>query len=439
MSTDEWGNLLPMNIKQINTLHRAGARFCTDTRNINKGDIFIALEGESFDGNAFVEAALESGAAAVIGKIGKSTLQSDRILFVEDPLKTLQDLALEYRETLNIPVIGITGSNGKTTTKELIYAVLSQKYKVSATRGNLNNHIGVPLTLLGIQNDAEIAIIEMGANHIGEIRQLCKIALPDHGIITNIGKAHLEGFGGYAGVIRAKSELYNHLREDLGKVFVNSGDALLMRLSEGINRITYGSSSKLNAEVDNKDFFIKLEWSSGPGYGTRTETNLSGSYNLTNILAAASIGIYFDVPWTVIVQAISNYTPKNNRSEIRKTSRNTLLLDAYNANPSSMELSLENFDGLKGDKKWAILGDMLELGDEAEQEHRQILDKAKKMDFEKLILVGPVFLSISEGEIPAFDKVEACHDWLRDNQPENRFILLKGSRGIRLEHLLDLL
>lgn len=433
------GYLFEGKMEKIRSLHLNGAGVSTDTRRLDPGDIFFALKGKQFNGNRFIREALEKGAALAVADDPEFAEESDRVMLVEDSLKTLQDLARDYRHELEIPVIGITGSNGKTTTKELVHEVLKKKFRVQATQGNLNNHIGVPLTVLGLSKETEIAVVEMGANHVGEIAQLCSIAMPDHGLITNIGKAHLEGFGGYSGVIKAKSELYSHLRKDYGRVFVNSRDALLMRLSEGIRRTTYGPGGIVDAEVIPRNQHISIRWTSGPGSDTTTDVELSGTYNLQNILAAACTGLFFEVPWKDIASALSAYKARNNRSEIRKTESNTLLLDAYNANPSSMELSLRNFQGLEGNRKWAILGDMLELGADAEEEHRKILELARDMKFKQLLLVGPVFCDIAGSQDLSFQKVEDCAEWLEKNKPEDAFILLKGSRGIRIEYLVEYL
>ncbi|HRY98081.1 MAG TPA: UDP-N-acetylmuramoyl-tripeptide--D-alanyl-D-alanine ligase [Bacteroidales bacterium] len=424
---------------RIYTIFRQGARVTIDSRQVRKGDLFFALRGENLDGNAYAAQALEAGAALAICDNLSLAPDHPACLVVEDSLKALQDLAVRYREDLTIPVLGITGSNGKTTTKELVTQVLSQKYRVTATQGNLNNHIGVPLTLLSIPSDAEIAIVEMGANHPGEIRELCSLARPTAGLITNIGKAHLGGFGGFGGVVQAKSELYASLRGNMGTVFVHAGDPLLMRLSEGMRRELYGPGTQIDARLAGAGLTLSMEFLGNGAESGHIDTQLSGSYNLPNLLAAAAIGRHFDVPWALIAHALSSYAPKNNRSEIRKSASNTLILDAYNANPSSMEASLLHFSALGGDHKWAILGDMLELGEEAEDEHRRILELALSMELERLVLVGPVFSRVADARDAVFADTRSCRAWLKEHAPSEALVLLKGSRGIHLEDLLDLM
>lgn len=428
-----------METEKLYRAFRNGAGISIDTRTLQKGDIYFALKGDSYDGNEFAQEALNKGAAYVVCDNVKYISKSDQSIILADTLQQLQALAMRYRDALSIPVIAITGSNGKTTTKELIAAVLSRKYHIWATKGNLNNHIGVPLTILSIPGDAEIAIIEMGANHPGEIDTLCKIANPDYGIITNIGRAHLEGFGGYGGVIRTKGELFSHLRKNLGTVFVNAEDALLMRLSEGLSRVCYGEDTSVDGIASNVEYFTALDWTKGPGAHSRTKTNLSGLYNLPNILAAACIGLHFDVEWKDISNALSDYTPRNQRSEIRKTEQNTLLIDAYNANPSSMRASIDSFNQLQGANKWLILGDMLELGEESFNEHKEILDFVRNLKIPNILLVGPIFTALAKERFIGFPDTDGCKAWLKDHPIKNALILLKASRGIHLENLLEIL
>lgn len=419
---------------------------CTDTRDIKPNSIFFALKGDNFNANEFAGQALNAGCAlAVIDE--EKYKKDERYFLVKDVLSTLQQLANYHRKQLKIPIIAITGTNGKTTSKELVNAVLSEKYKVLATKGNLNNHIGVPLTLLGITNEHEIAIIEMGANHQGEIALLCSIAQPYYGMITNIGKAHLEGFGGYEGVIKAKSEMYNFIKQNVGKLFVNADNHLLMELSQGIDRITFGSSK--NADFIGKYIesnpFVKLK------YKPKTDiqnidatpiiaTHLIGSYNFENILAAACIGHYFKLSEEQIKNGLESYVPSNNRSQIIQTKNNFLLLDAYNANPSSMKAAIENFAEMDRPNKMVILGDMLELGSESKKEHDAVIALLKQKNISNAILVGPFFKEAGK-QINAltFNNSDEVVDHLKKNTIKNATILIKGSRGIKLEKIIEAL
>jgi UDP-N-acetylmuramoyl-tripeptide--D-alanyl-D-alanine ligase len=431
------GLFIQMEITTLYQHFRAGAGIATDSRKVKPGDLFFALKGESFDGNRFAMDALARGALLAICDNKEDLPEHPGLMKVDDSLAALQELAIRYRSDLEIPILGITGSNGKTTTKELVSAVLATHYKVSFTQGNLNNHIGVPLTILSIPADAEIAVVEMGANHPGEIRDLCRIARPDAGIITNIGKAHLEGFGGFGGVVQAKSELYASLRQTMGTVFVNAGDPLLMRLSEGIHRVLYGEGTDIDARPSEGGMTLSLELTGAAFSGGHLKTLLYGDYNLPNILAALAIGHQYGLTFGEMAAAIEAYEPRNNRSEVRDTGKNTLILDAYNANPSSMEASLRNFASLQGGSKWAVLGDMLELGEESEEEHHRILQYARGLALDRLVLVGPVFFGLAGKEDMAFADTSTCTNWLRDHNPHNALILMKGSRGIHLENLIE--
>lgn len=415
---------------------------CTDSRKILPHSIFFALSGSNFDGNQFAEGALQNGCKyAVVDK--PEYCKDKRFLLVPDVLKSLQDLAIMHRKQFTIPVIGITGTNGKTTTKELITAVLRKKYNLISTQGNLNNHIGVPLTVLQIQHSTEIAIVEMGANHIGEIAQLCSIAQPTHGIITNIGKAHLEGFGSYEGVIKAKNELYQYIQFSNGQLFVNNNDSLLMQLSENVKRITYG----YKPDGDMVFQFLPAHPYATIQAITQTlqnkvmlQSKLVGNYNNTNIAAAATIGNFFKVNINDIEEAVSNYTPTNNRSQIIKTKTNEIILDAYNANPSSMMVALDNFFQMTHSKKIAILGDMLELGEKSKQEHIAIVEQILKNNIESIILVGPVFSEIAASRgIKNFLTSEEAKNYIQQHPIENALILIKGSRGIKMEIIADVL
>ena len=429
-----------MTIEQLYLLFLQHSEIVTDSRQVTTGSLFFALKGDRFDGNEYAQMALEHGASFAVIDDSRYYLD-DRTFLVEDVLATLQQLANHHRKQFRIPVLAITGTNGKTTTKELIFAVLSRKYKTLATTGNLNNHIGVPLTLLKITRETEIAIIEMGANHPGEIDALCNIAEPTHGIITNIGKAHLEGFGGFEGVVRTKTELYRYLGSCQGIAFVNTGNPILAGHSEGLNIIPYDTS--LSNITENKIhpgqpcLTVEAEID---GMKLSVATRLFGRYNAENIVAAACIGHYFEVGTGDIKEAIESYRPVNNRSQVVQTRFNLLILDMYNANPSSMELALKDFAGSSHEKKTLILGDMLELGNECDNEHQLILDLIEKLKFDDVYLVGPVFTRLNrKREWICFQDSELAKMWLDFHRILNNTILLKGSRGIKLEILVDLL
>ena len=399
----------------------------TDTRNIRKNTIFFALKGNNFNGNTFAEQALKLGASyAVVDE--KEFQTNDRILLVADVLKALQELANFHRKQLQIPIIGLTGSNGKTTTKELIHVVLSKKFNTIATKGNLNNHIGVPLTLLSMTDKTELGIVEMGANHQKEIEFLCTICEPDFGYITNFGKAHLEGFGGIEGVIKGKSELYTFLKTNQKTAFVNANDAIQVEKTKEIKSVSFTTEAIKFVEVNP---FVKLS------YGNTTiQSNLIGKYNFTNIAAAITIGTYFKISETAIKEAIESYVPANNRSQILTTKHNTIILDAYNANPSSMQVALENFDTLKAPSKVVILADMFELGKESVQEHQAIVDLATAFNFDETYFVGENF-HIAKTNKAQFKTYQEFEDFLKKNPLKNHSILIKGSRGMRLERILE--
>jgi len=419
---------------------------CTDTREIKKGSLFFALKGDNFNANQFAEKALKEGCSlAIIDELQYK--KDDRYVLVADVLTTLQQLANYHRKQITIPVIAITGTNGKTTSKELINAVLSEKFKVLATKGNLNNHIGVPLTLLQIKKEHELAIIEMGANHQGEIAALCKIAEPTFGMITNIGKAHLEGFGGAEGVIKAKNELYQYIGQHHGKLFVNADNELLMKLSAQLDKITFGIGKEASYQgvlVDSNPF-VKLKCKSNEDKQSLTEKNpietaLIGKYNFENILAAACIGHYFNVSEQQIKNGLEKYVPSNNRSQVMQTKKNLVLLDAYNANPSSMNAAIENFAQMDRPEKLVILGDMLELGEESEKEHKQILELLRQRNILKAILVGPHFMKAANSPFTTLFKTsEEALKYLKQFPVNNTTVLVKGSRGIKLEKLVEAL
>ncbi len=419
---------------------------CTDTRDIKSGSIFFALKGDNFNANQFAEQALNAGCSiAVIDE--EKYKKDERYILVNDVLTTLQKLANYHRKQLSIPIIAITGTNGKTTSKELLNAVLSQKYKVLATKGNLNNHIGVPLTLLNIKPEHEIAIIEMGANHQGEIAMLCAIAEPDFGIITNIGKAHLEGFGGFEGVVKTKNELYHFIKQKGGKLFVNMDNKLLQQLSEDINKITFGTSSTIDftGKLIDSNPYVKLKYKAKNDKQSIDDkpiinTQLIGNYNFENILAAACIGHYFDVSEEQIKNGLENYIPDNNRSQVMQTQSNLLLLDAYNANPSSMNAAIENFAQMQQPNKMVILGDMLELGIDSAKEHDAIVNLLKQKNISKAILVGPFFMESGKlMNVKTFATSDEVVNYLRQNPVKNTTVLIKGSRGIKLEKVVEVL
>lgn len=405
----------------------------------------FALRGERFDGNRFAVKALENGAAyAVVDDSQLADLPG--MLMVEDTLKSLQELARHHRRQLEIPIIALTGSNGKTTTKELMAAVMGSHYPLQYTRGNLNNHIGVPLSLLSISSDAEVAIIEMGANHQGEIDQLSRIAEPTHGLITNVGKAHLEGFGGEEGVRKGKSELYRYLAESKGVAFVNLSEPHLLDLSAPVSkRIFYkedevcrNSGPFYSVRCIKTEPFVVAEFLGEDGQLIEIASQLIGRYNFNNVMTAIVIGWYFKVPCDKIKKAIESYTPANNRSQLVKLDSNTLILDAYNANPSSMNQALLTFQAMQGEKKVAILGDMLELGAESEQAHREITLLAKQIPNIQLILVGPYFAkAAAEQGIQHFEGAEQLANWFANQTFEQTLILIKGSRGMALERILS--
>ena len=417
----------------------AGGQVCTDTRKIKAGDIFFALKGPSFDGNQYALKALESGAlCAVVDDPAVAT--DDRFVLVEDVLTTLQNLGTYHRRQLGIPILAITGSNGKTTTKELLHAVLSADRKTGATAGNFNNHIGVPLTLLSFTSDLEFGIVEMGANHQKEIAALSRIAEPDYGLITNIGLAHLEGFGGPEGVKKGKGELFDYLRESGGTIFCWTDSQDLEDLVGDYGRvIRYGSSGLATGQSIDEAQFATMDISLAGAESTRLQSQLIGSYNVPNMLAAAAVGLHFGVTPDSIIKAIEGYHPDNNRSEWKRIGSNDFVLDAYNANPSSVRAALKNFKALERANKIIVLGDMLELGEFSEQEHRDIAIQALDSGADLVVLVGPLFEAVKqEGALYFNNSVEAGADLARRNLKDST-LLIKGSRGIALEKVVEAL
>lgn len=424
-----------METLQLYELFKKHPIVCTDSRKIIPNSIFFALKGENFNGNTFAEKAITLGAAySIVDE--KEYATKPNIIYVEDTLIALQQLANHHRNQFSIPIIGITGSNGKTTTKELIYTVLSQKYNTLATTGNLNNHIGVPLTLLNLNKQHEVAIIEMGANHTKEIEFLCEIAAPNFGIITNIGKAHIEGFGSYEGVIKTKSELYSAIKTTKGILFVNKDDELLVDLSNNNNCVYYGKTADFcNATLLATTPFLKLKWKA-----KTINTQLYGNYNFPNILAAICIGTYFKVADDAIIKAIANYTSTNNRSQLVKTGSNLIYLDAYNANPTSMNAAIATFIEQTNQNKLMVLGDMLELGAISAEEHQLIIEKAIAAKINTLFVgknFGALAHKYKNGTVHFFENNLKAADWIKATNVTNATILIKGSRGIQLEKIVE--
>ena len=427
---------------------RAGNNPCTDSRQAKPGDIFFALQGDHFDGNRFAAHALAAGCSlAVIDDPDYEV--SDRCLVVEDVLDTLQSLSLAYRQQFDFPVIGITGSNGKTTTKELLHAVLLKSYTTIASKGNLNNHIGVPLTLLSFDKQMEMAIVEMGANHRGEIANLSKIAQPTHGLITNIGKAHLEGFGSIEQVAAAKAELYHYLADHQGTFFLNNDNPWLADLNRDINTISYGQATDnhLTGQMNQSFPFVHMTFMVNKDFGYARAGNsgsikskLTGAYNFENIMAALTTGLFFGVPTGHIIEAIESYVPVNHRSQVVQTDHNTVIMDAYNANPTSMIAALENLSQFRDQKKAVLLGDMLELGDYATEEHQKVVEKVNQENVDLRIFVGSHFLSLLDDKederTQVFTHVDEAAKWLSDHPLKGYYILVKGSRTIRMEETL---
>jgi UDP-N-acetylmuramoyl-tripeptide--D-alanyl-D-alanine ligase len=408
----------------------------TDTRKLKTGDIFFALKGDHFNGNAFAEQAIAAGAAyAVIDEAGFEI--PGKTILVADVLTALQELAGYHRAKFTIPFLAITGSNGKTTTKELIHAVLSTEFNTYTTEGNLNNHIGVPLTLLKIKTDAQLAVIEMGANHLGEIAGYCVYAQPTHGLITNCGKAHLEGFGSIEGVRKGKGELYDHLRATNGTAFVMWDYDYLREMSKGISGvIKYGAGdAQVTGRIQKNDPLLEVEITGGLDPVTIV-TQLVGEYNLPNVLAAVTVGKFFNVPEAKIKKAIEAYRPSNSRSQMLEKGSNKIILDAYNANPSSMKLAIENFARLQAPEKVMILGAMAELGKESVQEHQAIVELIRQYDWKNVVLVGGDFLNVDQPYLRLPDAA-AAKNWLKDQHFENTYLLVKGSRSMAMEKVLE--
>ncbi len=424
---------------------KAGQKICTDTRKLEPGSVFFALKGGNFNANEFAQKAIDAGCSLAVVDEEKH-VTNDKIVLTANVLKALQALATHHRRQFKIPFLAITGSNGKTTNKELINAVLSKKYNTLATAGNLNNHIGVPLTLLNLKQEHEFAIIEMGANHQNEIDELCHIAEPDFGLITNIGKAHMEGFGGVEGIKKGKSELYRYIKTKNGKVFVNGDDDVLYELAFNNDKITYGC--KKLYDVIGKDCTtaetVSMKFTTR--YGEKDfnklpliNTRIVGAYNFINCLAASCVGNYFKVEDEDIKTALENYLPNMNRSQLVKTGRNTILLDAYNANPNSMFAAIENFANYKAEKKLLLLGDMFELGEYSLEEHQKIVTLLQEKKLKDVVLVGEEFYKLNADKFKQFKTTQECLSYLKELNVSENTVLIKGSRGMKMEILQEAL
>lgn len=434
-----------MLIDQLYQIYKEFPKVCTDTRQISKDCLFFALKGDNFNGNSFADQALEAGAKYVVIDDPEFYKEDPAYILLEDVLSSLQDLARFHRKHLKMPFIGITGTNGKTTSKELLNSVLSQKYHTYATKGNLNNHIGVPLTILSLTEDIEIAIVEMGANHVHEIEFLCGISNPTHGFITNVGKAHLEGFGSFEGVMQAKGELYDYLNANQGQIYIQGDNEYLLQMAANRNLkdvIYYGFTEKnqIQGGLVVADPFLTIFWKNkDDAVRQEVKTNLTGAYNIENMLAAVALGKTFGLSTEQINAGLGNYVPQNNRSQISKTDKNTIIADYYNANASSMAAALGNLDVIQADRKVAILGDMFEMGDQSEVEHRKVIEKAKSLNLDRLIFVGKAFYAQRDDQASYFESTDALKENLVENPLDDYLILLKASRGMAFEKLMEVL
>lgn len=439
-----FNKFLNMDIQSLYQIYKQYPNITTDTRKIEKDSIFFALKGANFNGNTFAEKALEMGAKYVV--IDEETYRKgDAYILVDDVLKTLQQLANYHRHQLHIPIIGVTGTNGKTTTKELLYAVVSQKYKAYATKGNLNNHIGVPLTLLAIDDSIELAIIEMGANHLEEIAFLCGIAEPTHGLISNVGKAHLEGFGSFEGVKKTKGELYDWLQDHQGVLFLQADNPHLKEMASArkiADIITYGFSegNDVIGKLLKANPLLQIEWQKkGAAESYVVDTQLTGSYNTENFLAAIAVGLHFGISSEAINRGIEGYTPTNNRSQIMKTAHNTLICDYYNANATSMAAALDNIRIIEADKKAIVLGDMFELGAESFEEHKKIVENVRAIPADRKIFVGKEFFAHRYEGGEFYETTAEAKQAISEKPITDATVLLKASRGMAFENLVDLL
>ena len=427
-------------IEQLYSLFLKSGIVCTDSRRVSKNSIFFALSGDNFNGNLYAEEALSKGCSyAVVDDI--KLQENPKCIYVKDSLKALQELSNFHRTKLGIPILAITGSNGKTTTKELVSTILAQKYRVAATKGNLNNHIGVPLTLLSMNNTIDFGVVELGASSAGEIANLCEICAPNFGIITNVGHAHIEGFGSFEGVMQAKAEMYEYFKKNNGIVFLNQDSHYLSDMIGNYSYISYGKSKNAycNGTLTNKDMYVGVKWACN-AYSGLTTSNLFGNYNFENILAAITIGNYFNIAPSIIDKTISSYIPRNNRSQLISGRRNQLILDYYNANPTSMIAAIDNFTNYRNVKKGLILGDMLELGKESIESHHNILNLISQSGYEDVFLVGSIFGSFKDSfPFKYFIDSEQLANYFIKHPISGRMILVKGSRSIKLERCTDYL
>ena len=430
-----------MKTEQLYQLFRESSGISTDSRTVSKGQLFFALWGENYNGNKFAAEAIDKGASWAI--VDDPAFETDRTILVDDCLFELQALATRYRKELNVPVLAITGTNGKTTTKELIAAILSKKFRIHATKGNLNNHVGVPLTILSAPEGTEMMVIEMGASHVSEIRTLCLIAKPDYGIITNIGPAHIEGFGTIDSIVKTKTELYEHLRRVNGIALYNDKDNILTeKIFKIVNRaVPFSDPTGIELTLTPGPSDLNLTLTANYQHKTyKINTRLFGEYNFENIKAAIATGLFLGVEMNDIVDAVETYNPGNNRSQVKVTRNNTLICDSYNANPVSMKMAIESFSAVGVEKKICILGDMLELGEKSEEEHLKILKILKDNNLNHVLLTGPVFSKVSAGfKLKSFPDVSKLKDYLRKESLKGYHILIKGSRGMALEQIYDLL
>ena len=422
-------------IEKIYQLYSEKYIVTTDSRKVEPGCVFVALKGEHFDGNDFAYQVANDNIAACVIADRKDLPHHERLFIVDDSLTTLQELAKLHREKCNTPIIGITGTNGKTTTKELVASVLSQKYNIIYTQCNFNNHLGVPLTLFQIKPDTEIAVVEMGANHPKEIELLCSLAQPNFGIITNIGKAHIEGFGSFEGVVKTKNELYDYLRNTNGKVFLNNDNHLLKELAQNLTNVKYGKddNADYHASILSSNPYLSISWNNNT-----INTKLVGEYNFENVMAAITVGCYFNVDQKLIIKALESYHPTNNRSQFIKTEKNEVVMDAYNANPVSMSNSVKNFRNISDANHLLILGDMKELGNESLNEHQEIINLIKELKFNNVILVGSEFNKINH-DFVSFLNVDELIRHINQNEISGMKILVKGSNSIHLEKIINLL
>ena len=422
-------------IKTIYQFYSQKYTITTDSRKVEPGCVFVALKGEHFDGNDFAYQVANDNIASCVIADRKDLPHHERLFIVEDSLTALQELAKLHREKCGTPIIGITGTNGKTTTKELVSAVLSEKYNIIYTQGNFNNHLGVPLTLLQIKPDTEIAVVEMGANHPKEIELLCSLAQPNFGIITNIGKAHIEGFGNFEGVVNTKNEIYDYLRKNNGLVFLNNDNQLLKDLAHDLKTINYGKdkNADYHASIISSNPYLSINWNN-----KEIKTKLVGDYNFENVMAAITVGCHFNIEQELIIKALENYTPTNNRSQFIRTDKNEIVMDAYNANPVSMTNAVKNFKNISDDNHLLILGDMKELGNESLKEHQEIINLIKELGFNNVILVGSEFNKVN-CDFMSFLNVDELINHISQNEISGMKILVKGSNSIHLSKIINLL